>query len=293
MTTKTVESIYRTPEGEKAILAMYEGALARWPVPCQTMEVPTRYGKTFVVDSGSSTASAPPLVLLHGAGTNSAIWIGDVSTYTSAHRVIAIDLLGEAGKSAQTRPAWDSPAYAEWLDEVFDALKLTTASVVGISQGGWTALKYAVYKPERISNLVLICPGGVIPDRISFVFRAIFYAFMGKSGAEKMTRMIYADQPLPPGADEISALIMKHFKSRVGVLPIFTDAELKRLTMPTLLLGGAKDALRDNVKIGARLQTLMPQTQVQIVAGGGHALMNTTPLIMPFLAQHAVQLQHA
>jgi pimeloyl-ACP methyl ester carboxylesterase len=167
---------------------------------------------------------------------------------------------------------------------VLDALRVDKAILVGISQGGWTALKFAIYKPERVEKLALICPGGIVPDRLSFVVRAIFFALLGRRGVQRMVRLIFADQPVPDEVEEATALMMRHFNARVGVLPIFSDAELQRLTMPTLLLGGSKDALRDMEKIAARLRKLLPHLEVTIVAGGGHALLNTTPRILSFLA---------
>jgi pimeloyl-ACP methyl ester carboxylesterase len=206
-----------------------------------------------------------------------------VADYSRYYRVYAVDLLGEVGKSAPNRPAWDSPAYAEWLEDVLNGLHVETAILVGISQGAWTALKFAVYQPERVGKLVLITPGGILPDRMSFLFRALFYSFTGRWGIRQMNRLLYADQPVPEGVEDITALIMKHFKSRIGVLPLFSDAELGRLTMPILLLGGAKDALRDNPKIAARLRGFVPDLTVSIVSGGGHALLNTSAAIMAFL----------
>jgi pimeloyl-ACP methyl ester carboxylesterase len=53
--------------------------------------------------------------------------------------------------------------------------------------------------------------------------------------------------------------------------------------MPVLLLGGAKDALRDIPKIAARMESLLPDLAVRIIPGAGHAVLNTTPYIVPFL----------
>ena len=78
---------------------------------------------------------------------------------------------------------------------------------------------------------------------------------------------------------------MQHFKGRIGVLPIFTDAELQRLTMPVLLLGGDQDALRDMHKIAARLQSNVPNLVVQIIPGGGHALIQTAGRVLAFLGE--------
>jgi pimeloyl-ACP methyl ester carboxylesterase len=285
----TNKPIYKTPAGEQAVLSLYESILNRWTVPHERLMIPTRHGDTFVIASGDP--SLPPLVLLHGAGTNSAVWAGDVPEYNQHYRVYAVDLIGEAGKSAPNRPNWNSPAFAEWLDDVLNGLEVDSVTLVGISQGSWTALKFAVAQPERVEKLVLICPGGIIPDRVSFVLSALACSLLGRRGIRRMVRLIYADQPVPDGVEEITALMMSHFKSRVGVLPIFSDDELKRLTMPVLLLGGTNDALRDIEKIAARMQALLPDLTVRIVAGAGHAVLNTIPYIVPFLIGEEVEDQ--
>ena len=125
------------------------------------------------------------------------------------------------------------------------------------------------------------------------MLRAIPLSLLGRWGAERLARLIYADQPLPAGTMEATILIMRHFKSRVGVLPIFTDQELHRLTMPTLLLGGRRDALRDNAKIAARLSPILPNLQVTILPEGGHALLNTKGYVMEFLQQNTERLSYS
>ena len=275
-------SIYKTPAGEQAVMASYDAILQRWPVPHETMTIATRHGSTFVIASGRS--SLPPLVLLHGAGTNAAVWARDVVAYSRLYRTYAVDLIGEAGHSAPNRPSWNSSAYAEWLDDVLCALKIEHAVLIGMSQGAWVALKYTIAKPESVQNLVLICPGGIIPDRTSFVFRALFYSLSGRWGVKRMVRMLYADQHVSEGVEARTALMIHNFRSRVGILPIFSDEELQRLSMPTFLLGGTKDALRDIEKIAARLQAFVPQLDFMILPGAGHAVVQTVVHILPFLA---------
>ena len=279
----TAQSIYKSPAGEKAVMAWYDSTLARWPVPCQALNVSTRHGNTFVLASGQE--SGPPLILVHGAGTNSAMWAGDVAAYSRRYRVYAVDLPGEPGKSAPNRPAWDSPAYAEWLADVLDALKVEKATLLGLSQGGWTALKFAVYQPRRVESLVLLNPAGIAPDKLSFVIQAIPLSLLGPWGIRRISRTLFGGQPVPKTVDEATTLIMTHFKTRVGVLPLFTQAELQCLSMPALLLLGARDALRDGPKISARMQGLVPRLTTIVIPEGGHALMDTPPHILPFLAK--------
>jgi pimeloyl-ACP methyl ester carboxylesterase len=277
----TTQSIYKSPAGQQAIMALYNSVLERWPVAYETVDIPTQHGHTFVIVCGEP--AAPPLILLHGAGTNSTMWVGDVVAYAPHYRVYAVDLLGEPGQSAPNRPAWAGPAYAEWLGDVVTALKIDKVTLVGISQGAWTAVKYAVYKPERVEKLVLLTPGGITPDKMSFLIRVVPLLLLGRWGIQRVNRILFADQPIPDEVEDVMTLIFTHFKPRLGVLPLFSDEELKRLTMPVLLLIGAKDALRDAKKIEARMAGLLPDLTAMIIPGAGHALLNTTVQIMPFL----------
>jgi len=53
------KSGFKTPEGEAAFLAVYNAALKLWPGQYQEIEIPSRFGTTHVIVSGSK--DAPPL----------------------------------------------------------------------------------------------------------------------------------------------------------------------------------------------------------------------------------------
>ena len=211
------------------------------------------------------------------------MWGGDIAAYSQYYRVYAVDLPGEPGQSAPNRPSWAGPAYTEWLADVLAGLAIDQVSLVGLSQGGWTALKFATTKPDQVNKLVLLTPGGITPDKMSFLFRAMGLMLLGRWGLRRLNRILFAKQPVPDGVDEVLILMTTHFKPRVGVLPRFTDEELRQLTMPVLLLVGSQDALRDGRKIVARLEKLLPQLTAIVIPGAGHALINTTNQIIPFL----------
>ena len=274
-------SIYKTATGEQQVMALYDAVLARWPVPHTTARVPTRHGGTFVIASGADTA--PPLILLHGSSSNAVSWVGDVAAYSQHFRVNAVDLPGEPGKSDHVRPDWGGPAFAEWLDDVLDGLRHPKASVLGISQGGWTALKFATSKPERVDKLVLLTPGGVATARASFLLRAIPLSMMGRPGAEAINRIVFGKQPIHPEAVTFMNVIMTNFRPRIEPQALFTDEELKRLTMPVLLLIGAQDALLPVDKIAARLKGLLPNLTTHLFPNMGHVLHNTAEQVIPFL----------
>lgn len=273
--------IYKSAAGEAAVMAIYDETLAHWPVPHTTALLPTRHGDTFVIAGGPQ--GAPPVILLHGAASNALAWIGEIETYSRSLRVYAVDLPGEPGRSSPNRPSWSGPAYVEWLEDVLDGLEIERAALVGISQGGWTALKFATARPERVTALTLLAPAGITTARLSFLLRALPLSLLGRRGGEAINRIVFGKQPIHPDAVAFMNVIMTHFKSRVGALPNFTDAELARLTMPTLLIVGEQDALYASAQTAARLQRLAPNLTVRVLPEMGHVLHGLGEEIAAFL----------
>ncbi|MFZ6029305.1 MAG: alpha/beta fold hydrolase [Chloroflexota bacterium] len=278
MNTKPV---YKSPAGKRAILARYDEFLARWPVPYETATIPTRHGETFVIASGEK--SAPPLVLLHGSASNAVSWGGDVLEYSRHFRVYAVDLPGEPGRSSENRPSWHNLDFAEWLEDVLDGLAVPTASLLGISQGGWTAIRFAAIHPQRVDRLVLLTPVGIVPMRISILLKGMLFAAFGKwAGAAGLGRL-FGDQPVHPEVAEFLQIIRDNFNIRIEKGYLFSDDELKRLAMPTLFIGGAQEMFFDIEKAARRLRGLVPQFSASILEGMGHALIGLAPQIVPFL----------
>ncbi|MBN1190546.1 MAG: alpha/beta hydrolase [Dehalococcoidales bacterium] len=277
----TTRSIYKSQAGEQEIMAYYDKILANWPVPSDRITVPTRHGDTFILASGSR--SAPPLVLLHGASSNVLSWIGDVVEYSRHFRVYAVDLPGEPGRSTQNRPSWHTQAYAEWMQDLLDSLKIRKVILVGLSQGGWTALKYAISRPEHVEKLVLLTPAGVIPVKTSFYLRAVLNLLLGRRGAEAINRLASGEDSLHPEAVRYLDVIMTYYRPRIGPMHMYTDRELRRLTMPVMLITGSKDPIQNTARVAARLKRLVPSLNHRLFPEKGHVLINLSGEIIPFL----------
>jgi pimeloyl-ACP methyl ester carboxylesterase len=278
----SAEAIYKSLAGKSEIMALYDAVLARWPVAYETFDLPTRHGSTFIIASGEKSAS--PLVLLHGAASNAVSWVGDVVEYSQHFRVFAVDLPGEPGKSAENRPAWNSPGFAEWLEDVLDGLRIQKTALLGLSQGGWTALRFATTQPERVTKLVLLAPSGIMPTRPSFILKAVILSMFGRWGAERINRIVFGKQPIHPEAVKFMDAIMTHFKARIDKEYLFSDDELKRLNMPILLVGGTEDAIIPMESVILRTQKIVPQLKSMLIPNMGHALVNLSEQIISFLS---------
>ncbi len=275
------QSIYKTQSGKKEIMALYDAVLDRWPAAHETMNLSTRHGRTFVIASGKK--SHPPLLLIHGSSSNATAWVADIAELSKSFRVYVPDLPGEPGKSAENRPNWQDLSFAEWMEDVLDGVKIKKTALAGISQGGWTALRFASVKPERVSKLVLLAPGGIVPVRGSFILHAIFLSMLGHWGAVKLNRIVFGKQPIHPAAARYMEAIYTHFNPRVEKEYLFSDEELGRLSMPTLLIGGEDDALIDMHNVCERMRLHVPDLKSILIPDMGHALVNQSGRIVPFL----------
>lgn len=274
--------IYKTEAGEREIRRRYEHTLANWPVPAERLLVPTREGDTFVLVCGPD--DAPPLLLLHGSGANATMWLGDVPAWAKHFRVHAVDMIGEPGLSAPSRPPLDSDAYARWLDDVLDHLGLERAAITGASLGGWLALDYATRRPERVERLALLCPGGLGRQKVAFLFKVLLYRPFGQWGMRRSIKAIAGVDPeaLPEVAEYLT-LTFTHFLPRRDRLPVFTDEALRRLTMPVLVVVGGQDAMFDSAGTAERVRRTVPHATVTLLPEVAHAIIGQTQQILDFL----------
>ena len=268
-----MNSVFKTPEGKKIIMDRYHEILGYWPQPNEQRTVPTSYGKTFVVASGKEDGDA--VVLLHGSTTNAAMWMGDAPILGKTHRVYAVDIIGEPGNSDENRPDHTGTNYAKWLSELFDGLGIKKATLVGNSLGGWMALAFAAYAPDRVNNLILLAPAGLAPVRTSFFFKAMFNAMRGEKGAARLNKLLFGDVTIPEEATAFGRLLREHYIPRPAQkLPVYTDEQLKKLDMPVLFFGGENDPLINIPQSVTKLRRLVPHADIRVLNNKAHTLIN-------------------
>jgi pimeloyl-ACP methyl ester carboxylesterase len=279
--------IYKTAEGARLVREQYLALLADWPVAHQPIRIATGQGETFVVGFGAE--GAPPLLLLHGSAGNSAMWMSEARAFAERFRVYAVDVIGEAGLSAPSRPPLASDAYAVWLDELLAGLGVHRASVVGVSLGGWLALDYALRRPERVERIAVLCPGGIGRQKFGIVLSAIVLRMCGGWGKRRLLRRIFGRAPAAPvpGAKrffELLTLVHQHFRPRMTKLPIFPDDALRALEARVLVIVGGRDVFLDSRGTRTRLERLAPDVEVVYLPEAGHFIPDQTRRVIEFCA---------
>jgi pimeloyl-ACP methyl ester carboxylesterase len=229
----------------------------------------------------SGTGYGVPLVLLHATTGSSAGWYPLISALCTDRRVYTPDTIGGAGRSVQTEPIATGADLVRWLDELFDRLELDRVHVAGYSEGGWIAGFHAALtgQPERLVSLTLVEPAGAI-ERVPARFIAgmvlrgvrVLLARDKRAAVDRLNRWMNGDVELSDAQVEMLEAAMGSFRQKLPVPKRLDDDQLRRITVPTLLLLGADTKLYDPERARDRAVALLPRVDAEIIPNAGHGL---------------------
>lgn len=195
-------------------------------------------------------AKAPVLVLFHGLGASSSSFHQVIPFLRRAYRVVVPDLPG-CGSSPPPKGR-EFIGFAELVDAAEQFLAQVApggAYLAGNSMGGWIATKLASRRPDLVTGLALLNPGGPALRAEDWVdFARIIWAEEKGTMDEWLRRMFHK----PPLA---MRLFMREFRrimkgpsvSRLmaSIEPgdFLSDAELEKVKSPAVLVWGEQDRL--------------------------------------------------
>lgn len=171
-----------------------------------------------------------PFIFLHGDGENSSYFGNQINYFQRKYRVIALDTRGH-GKS----PRGDAPFTIEQfscdLYDFMNAHQIPSAIILGFSDGANIAMKFAMKHPNMVKALILnggnLNPKGVkrttqLPIEIGY----------------KIARHFAAKSPDAGKNAEMLGLMVND--------PNIEPHELSRITMPTLVICGTNDMIKES-----------------------------------------------
>ncbi|MEU0058252.1 alpha/beta hydrolase [Streptomyces sp. NPDC006334] len=254
----------------------YDELLACWPESTEERDVATPYGRTRVHVYGSPDGS--PLVLLPGGSATGLAWFANAPALGERHRVYAVDLAGDAGRTerrgAALRNADDMTA---WLDALLDGLGLARTHLCGHSYGAWLAVSYALHAPQRVDRLALVDPTQVFAGfRLGYLLRALPTLLRP---TEARARAFLAWETAGTHPDETwqrlhaLAATVPDRKFVTGGRP-----RVAGLSMPVLVLLGERSRAHDVAKVADRARRAVPQAEVALLPGATH---HSLPLTDP------------
>ncbi len=198
--------VYKNARAREHILKTYDRLLGAWETEVQEMDIPTAFGTTHVVACGDK--HAPPLVLFHGVGDDSALmWLYNARALSSALRVFAVDTLGGPGKSRPNEKYGKGFSSLAWMDELMAGLAPDGVFLAGVSNGAYLAQLYGAYRPRRVKKI--LCMAGTLP--------------VGSAGPLKTMMRVFLPEALLPTEKNVAKLLRKLSGQNSGV---FTENPL-------------------------------------------------------------------
>jgi pimeloyl-ACP methyl ester carboxylesterase len=244
--------------------------------------------------AAGTRGAGEPVVLIHGFPTSSHLWGEVVPLVPAGHRVVVVDLLGY-GRSDRPRAGRVSvEAHAERTVQLFDALGIDRACVVGHDVGGGVAQSMAVRHPQRVSRLCLVnsvafeswpalevrLARAVLP--VARHMPAAWFVPMLRSGLLRG----YADQDRgshsvahyvrPFGGTEGRDALVRHLLELDARDTAQLAPRLKDVTQPTAIVWGERDPFLP-LGVGRRLRDAIPHSTLDVVPGARHFTPEEAP----------------
>jgi pimeloyl-ACP methyl ester carboxylesterase len=207
------------------------------------------------------------------------VWYPNIAELNTEFRVYAVDTIGDAGKSMANRLLTKRADYAHWLQDVFDGLGLEQVNLLGHSYGGWMALNMALTHSHRVRRLVLLAPGATLCPLsfLTMLFFKLGELNIRPSARSTFNMMKAKGTVLKDAFIHHMEMVNRYCKPAIIYPDVYTDNELRQISMPTLLLLGANDKIYNPRKAMQRAKRLMPNLTGEIIPGLGHILFMDQP----------------
>jgi pimeloyl-ACP methyl ester carboxylesterase len=252
----------------------YDESLALWPIPYTTTFVDTPQGRTHVISSGDAAGAA--VVLLHAASLSAVQWYLQASELGANHRLLAVDIVGDIGRSSQTAPMHSRGDAAAWLSAVLDALGAERAVLVGSSFGGFLSANFAVHAPHRVRALVLLAPAATLRP---FSTVAKLFIRLGslvplpstvRPGLRAMMGGALPDERI---VRQMEAGVAGFRYDHAGIFPSeLPDTDFRQLACPSLVLVGEAERIYRASEAVERASTMIPRATAEVIPSLGHLL---------------------
>jgi len=276
-----------------AILAL------RTPVPLETpvdvagdfIQINSR--KIRYIDRGSGR----PLVFIHGFGASIYCWRKNLDPISKHHRVCAPDLPGFGYSDKPLDADYSIDAYADFVVQFMDKLKIKKAVLVGHSLGGGIALLTGLKYPARVHSLILldaeaypITPPLMLRVAQSPALGSIIHRAIGEWVVRVSLKRSFYDQSLI--TDRLVDAYYRPFLTENGksaplkLLQAMDFDKLKelprryrRIKKKVLILWGAEDRI-SRIHLAHKLKRDLRKSSLKIIPHSGHLVQEEKPEIV-------------
>ncbi len=226
-------------------------------------------------------AAALPVVFIHGFPFNSTMWKPQVEALKKTYRTIVYDVRGH-GRSDAGDGQYTIELFADDLTTILDERRIGKAVVVGLSMGGYIALRFAERSPERLKGLVLCDTRSDADSNEAKIRRAAQMRAVKEHGtrafAEEFVKAVLAPETFRDKPDIVKSVegMIEHnpvagIAGTLLALASRTDTtqSLPKLNVPVLIAVGEADAATPP-GLAFAMHERIPGSEVVVIPHAGH-----------------------
>jgi pimeloyl-ACP methyl ester carboxylesterase len=216
------------------------------------------------------------VLLIHAFPLNHTMWQPQTAHLSRRFRIIAPDVRG-FGESLPPTP-WTMMQVCEDLKEFVDILDLESYAVVGISMGGYIALPFTFWFPDRVRQLVLADTRARGDNEAEKQARTEMMATLVREGIQVLPKLmlprLLRPNPSPAAVEFVTSIIVENDASAVMyALMAMRDRPdssmtLERINCPTLVIVGEHDVVTRIEECRTMAEALPEGIFVQIPKAG-------------------------
>ncbi|HET7077431.1 MAG TPA: alpha/beta hydrolase [Chloroflexia bacterium] len=242
-----------------------------------------------------------PVLFLHGWGLCTAHWAPLVSRLAGVHSLM-LDAPGHGVADAVDFRGVDLRAwYKEMLTGCLDALGLAQVRLIGHSQGAMQALWLALDAPTRVRSVIAIgTPAVAFGAPVAALrvlarpglgrvllslpvpppaYRNLLAGNMGPAAVRaypELVRATYLATHRSGFARTVSSYLSEMFRGADAEPPryVLSDAELRRISQPVLVLWGKEDTRFQPIEDAKARAALLPHGRFEVVSGDHEPWLN-------------------
>jgi len=252
--------LYKSEEGKKEILNLYNKKLKELNINYQEKKVDTNFGKTHVIITGEPTN--PPIIIIHGSNGCAPISLETYPNLSKKFNVFAIDVLAQPNKSAETRLSMKDDSYGKWIHEIIINLNLKQVTLAGFSFGGLIILKTLEFNENEIKEVYLAAPAYIVNGN---PLKALFKIFIPMKRFIRTQKIKYVEKFLNEvftERDEFAinylSKVFLYFKMDFTQVPIIDKQKANAIKTPITLIAAKNDILFPGEKMIKRASKIFP-----------------------------------
>jgi pimeloyl-ACP methyl ester carboxylesterase len=207
----------------------------------------------------SPQENTPLLILLHGNGEDMHIFDEHIEPLLPYYTIITMDTRAQGKSSKGDRPL----SYELFADDLFtlvNKLQIGNFLLLGFSDGANVALEFVLRHQERVAAMILV-GANLSPGGLTAMTRKALQLLL----AAKALKALFSKRE--DESRKLVRLMLEH--------PSIDPVCLEKITVPTLVISGEKDVVRD--EHSRLIAASLPNARHVVIPGTGHFVMKDAP----------------